>query len=213
MAIDRSDIGTNDDGSGTTGTVLNAAYIALALYDKIDAALALLFPLAGGTVTGVAAFTATPTVAAGIQFPAVQAAQAGANVLDDYEEGVWTPVLGGAGGTSGQTYSSQTGHYVKVGRLVYCWFIVTLTAKGTITGAVQIQGLPFTADFYSTAQPEFNALATNWINVILRPQASSTTCLVTGAQAAGTSNIVALGTADITDTTQMICGFSYRTAN
>jgi hypothetical protein len=38
--IDRSDIGTNDDGSATTGTIINQAYIALAIYDKIDAILA-----------------------------------------------------------------------------------------------------------------------------------------------------------------------------
>lgn len=38
--IDRSSIGVNDDGTGTTGTVINTAYIALAIYDKIDALLA-----------------------------------------------------------------------------------------------------------------------------------------------------------------------------
>jgi hypothetical protein len=34
--ISRSGIGTNDDGSGTTGTVINVAYIGL-IYDNIDA--------------------------------------------------------------------------------------------------------------------------------------------------------------------------------
>jgi hypothetical protein len=42
--ISRSNIGTNDDGSGTTGTVINTAYIALAVYDAIDA----LFSATGG---------------------------------------------------------------------------------------------------------------------------------------------------------------------
>lgn len=34
--VSRSNIGTNDDGSGTTGTVINTAYIGL-IYDNIDA--------------------------------------------------------------------------------------------------------------------------------------------------------------------------------
>jgi hypothetical protein len=34
--ISRANIGTNDDGSGTTGTVVNVAYVGL-LYDNIDA--------------------------------------------------------------------------------------------------------------------------------------------------------------------------------
>ncbi len=39
MAISRSWVGTDDDGSGTTGTVVNVAYIT-ALCDAIDAAIA-----------------------------------------------------------------------------------------------------------------------------------------------------------------------------
>lgn len=35
--ISRTNIGTDDDGSGATGTVINAAYIGLAVYDAIDA--------------------------------------------------------------------------------------------------------------------------------------------------------------------------------
>ena len=42
---------TDDDGSGTTGTVINNA-AKTSLYDQIDTALALLLPLAGGTVSG-----------------------------------------------------------------------------------------------------------------------------------------------------------------
>ncbi|MES2341712.1 MAG: hypothetical protein V4597_08540 [Pseudomonadota bacterium] len=47
---------TDDDGSGTTGTVINNA-VKTELYGQIDAALALLLPLAGGTLTGALAIT------------------------------------------------------------------------------------------------------------------------------------------------------------
>jgi hypothetical protein len=42
--ISRTNIGTNDDGSGTTGTVINTSYIGLAIYDAVDA----LFSASGG---------------------------------------------------------------------------------------------------------------------------------------------------------------------
>ena len=49
-----------------------------------------------------------------ILFPGTQIASSNANSLDDYEEGTFTPVLGGVGGTSGQTYSSRSGFYIKI---------------------------------------------------------------------------------------------------
>jgi hypothetical protein len=46
---------------------------------------------------------------------------------DDYEEGSWTPVIGGDGGTSGQTYEAQVGKYQKVGKKVTAWAYVRLS--------------------------------------------------------------------------------------
>jgi hypothetical protein len=80
-----------------------------------------------------------------IKFPASQNASANANTLDDYEEGTWTPVLAGVGGTSGQTYTIQSGHYVKIGQLVYVDCVVLTSVLGTLTGNVIISGLPFTS--------------------------------------------------------------------
>jgi hypothetical protein len=42
---------TDDDGTGTTGTIRNNAW-KTTIYNQIDTALALLLPLAGGTLTG-----------------------------------------------------------------------------------------------------------------------------------------------------------------
>jgi len=68
---------------------------------------------------------------------------AAANQLDDYEEGTWTPVIGGTSGTSGQSYTTQVGHYTKIGRQVIVTFLVDLSNKGTITGDCVLSGLPF----------------------------------------------------------------------
>lgn len=52
---------TDDDGSGTTGTVINNA-VKTELYGQIDTALALLLPLAGGTISGTLAVTGAATL-------------------------------------------------------------------------------------------------------------------------------------------------------
>ena len=76
-----------------------------------------------------------------------------ANHLDDYEEGTWTPAFfdDGASGTD-LTYSTQTGTYTKIGRLIYLKFKIVVSAKGG-TGSGQglfIQGLPFNVGYFSS---------------------------------------------------------------
>jgi hypothetical protein len=61
----------------------------------------------------------TLTIAGQIAFPASQSANAGANVLDDYEEGTFTPTLHDNSNSDSESvaYSMQVGHYVKIGRI------------------------------------------------------------------------------------------------
>lgn len=58
-------------------------------------------------------------------------------LLADYEEGTWTPSLGG-----NTTYGAQSGTYTKVGRLVFIRGILVITTIGT-GSTTQISGLPF----------------------------------------------------------------------
>lgn len=67
-----------------------------------------------------------------------------AHTLDQYEEGTWTPALAIGGSTTGITYSTQAGTYVKIGQLVNCWMAIALTSIGSSTGTVTISGLPYT---------------------------------------------------------------------
>ena len=72
----------------------------------------------------------------------VGTANTASNVLDDYEEGTWTPIL-----TNETTavYSIQSGWYRKIGNTVYIYFSVLLSSKGDISGAyTRIGSLPFT---------------------------------------------------------------------
>lgn len=86
------------------------------------------------------------TIPAGqIAFPATQNPSSDANTLDDYEEGSWTPLLRFGGASVGMTYSTQLGQYTKVGKLCHIQGNITLSAKGSSTGAASIAGLPFAA--------------------------------------------------------------------
>lgn len=126
---------------------------------------------------------ATPTItglitASGgqIAFPATQSASADANTLDDYEEGTWTPAVGGTA-----TYTTQTGVYTKIGRVVYIYCSLTINAIGT-GSATTISGLPFTAVGNGTGPVMWASTAVN--PVTLFAQTSSATVLLRGATAA-----------------------------
>ena len=82
----------------------------------------------------------------GIDFSATaNGTTSSSELFDDYEEGAWTPSITLGGGSTGMTYSRQEGHYTKIGRQVFAQFRITLTAKGSSTGQLRINGLPFTS--------------------------------------------------------------------
>jgi hypothetical protein len=148
-----------------------------------------------------------------IKFPATQNPSADANTLDDYEEGTWTPVIGGSGGQSGQSYSGQNGYYVKIGRQVTVTFRVVLSNKGTITGEAGIKNLPFTADTtisYGTGASFFEALATSWSSIFFVVNGNTTFASVDGLKTAGTTSTRAT-TSDIGNLTQFNGSFTYLT--
>ncbi len=62
-----------------------------------------------------------------------------ANLLDDYEEGTFTPVLSGYTGVTG----TLEGKYVKIGQMVFCHISMSITAL-TYSGNSRITGWPFT---------------------------------------------------------------------
>jgi hypothetical protein len=65
-----------------------------------------------------------------------------ANLLDDYEEGTWTPAFTNIG--TG-TYGVQLGRYTKVGNLVTATFHLDIDTLGSASGGLIVGGLPFTS--------------------------------------------------------------------
>jgi len=57
--------------------------------------------------------------------------------------GSWTPAVAFGGAATGVTYSTQSGRYYYRGGMVQGFGQVTLTSKGSATGAATITGLPF----------------------------------------------------------------------
>ena len=106
----------------------------------------------GDTIIGT--HTLYPAVrflnAGGIAFGSDTAA---ANALDDYEEGTWSVDLTGCD----DNLSSPTGHYTKIGRLVYVYWYSGGFTISNASGVAFIGGLPFTVrsnsgQAYSTFQ-------------------------------------------------------------
>jgi hypothetical protein len=115
-----------------------------------------------------------------------------ANLLDDYEEGTWTPAYTGTTGGA-VTYGTQTGSYTKVGNLVTV--IGELRAKrNTLSGNVEITGLPFTnsgngaglsvsfASAFTTDMPNLRGYTTS-TKIALRKNATN---IATGTPVADT---------------------------
>lgn len=80
-----------------------------------------------------------------IKFPSTQNPSADPNTLDDYEEGTWTPVNASNNAQIG-TFSTYTGRYIKIGKLVTVTVEIVGTGMGysSAAGYTQLTGLPFT---------------------------------------------------------------------
>ena len=155
---------------------------------KISALTAATTPLAGTEVLPIVQSGTTKKVSVsdltagrvaavnGVQFPSVQVPSTNVNLLDDYEEGTWTPSVGGDA-----TYTIQEGLYVKVGRFVYVQGKIAVNVLGT--GAANVMsGLPFAA--VATPQSTGGAGAIYYFGSL----ASSVTSLVPWVNP-GTANV------------------------
>jgi len=122
-----------------------------------------------------------------LQFPATQIASGDGNCLDDYEEGTWTPSVGG-----NATYTNQYGIYVKVGRMVYAAFDFTINVIGTGSTST-LSGFPFTttgAGFpYTGSTSYWASLTTNLVYLGFYMQNAATTALFVGNSATSGTTI------------------------
>lgn len=124
------DTGLYRIGANNVGVAVNGAKV-------LDVATTGLGITGGASVTGLLDISAAG--AGQIKFPAAQNPSADPNTLDDYEEGTWTPSLGGTA-----TYSQQAGAYTKIGNLCSLHWDLGCTLLGT-GSTTAISGVPFTS--------------------------------------------------------------------
>jgi hypothetical protein len=134
-----------------------------------------------------------------VQFPASQNASSGANVLDDYEEGTWTPTITSSGGGT-PTYNTQQGSYVKIGKVVTARAYVSFNKTGLTAGNLSLS-LPFTSENVSnTFGPVTVTYWTGWTTTmfmlggLISPNGSTVALYKTSG--ATTTGVVTLTVAD-----------------
>ena len=83
----------------------------------------------------------------GIDFSAQTASSATgttvtSEILDHYEEGTWLPDVRGSSTAGTATYTSRSGRYVRIGRIVHVYTDVRWSAHNG-AGGLEVHGLPF----------------------------------------------------------------------
>ena len=81
-----------------------------------------------------------------------------ANLLNDYEEGTFTPTVGGASSDPTVSFNSRSGNYTKIGDRVFINVIVYLSAISGGGGNINIRGLPFTSNNRGTGSMIFDRM-------------------------------------------------------
>ena len=68
-----------------------------------------------------------------------------ANLLNDYEEGTFTPSVVNGAGLDSISYSTQTGAYTKIGNMVMVTFRIGISSASKNSSRLDFTGLPFTS--------------------------------------------------------------------
>ena len=211
-------IGTPSDNTITTNKLVN---------DSVTGAKIENNPTIAGnlTVSGTSTLTGNATASGTLTSTGLITASAGvaiggtgsANTLDDYEEGTWTPGINYAGNNANATMSQTSGTYVKIGRQVFCSFMLYISNKNGGTGDVFLTGLPFTAvDLIANTSIEGNGIisyyfglsssvGTQSISVI---QSGTTAEIYTGASG---TNVTRATVSHYDNSAQIRGSFTYHT--
>ena len=125
--------------------------------------------------------------------------------------GTWTPGVAFGGNSVGVTYGEQTGTWTRVGNLITVRARITLTNKGSSTGAATITGLPFSgaSSLVSSMSVAYAAAFAAGITNI-SGYASSTTIQLQTFGAGSTANIQETS---FNNTSDLIFSMQYESAN
>lgn len=114
-------------------------------------------------------------------------------LLNDYEEGTWTPVIRGSSTTGTYTLTGSTAYYTKIGNQVTIYGNAAFSAASGGTGYMEIASLPFTYKANTMAVGQFSSqnfdFSAGTVYAVILPTSSgaSTNIFVQEIQDNGTS--------------------------
>lgn len=127
-----------------------------------------------------------------------------------YAEGSWTPTITFGGGSTGITYDSNLGRWLRIGRFVYLVGFIDMSAKGSSTGNAAVAGMPFSiATVALTGASYFFSMVAGIDSIFLVQSAGNSTMLVQKNDAAGST--IQCTDADFTNNTRLGVGIGYFT--
>ena len=173
----------NTPSGGISATTVQAAL------NELDTAVAACLPKSGGTMTDNLAFANGK----GIDFSATPGTGT-SELLADYEEGTWSPVLTPATGSITPNAAFTGGTYTKIGNLVTANGCVYVTSVSSPAGLLRITGLPFatkagTQEYRAGAVAVTDMAATLTTGVQLSASPNSTELYLTKIVAGVASNL------------------------
>lgn len=149
-----------------------------------------------------------PTANKGVNFTANTPAAGMTNqLLNWYEEGVWTPSL--IPSTSGSiSLSTANGKYIRIGSMVTIVAFVSVNAVVAPTGELRLSGLPFiiSAGGGGSFSPfAFGLAASATTSLVGNPSSTNTYAVISKYASGGVSNLAS----DVQIGTGMFISFSY----
>ncbi len=138
----------------------------------------------------------------------------GSNFLTNYvQAGSWTPGISFGGGTTGITYTTQSGSYTRIGNVVFYTFNITLSSKGSSTGIAAVTGFPLNGNsavgWSNVAYPLLSSLPGTAPTVVLNVGNGVTTAALFGSSS-GDTGLSNLTNSNFGNTSQMNgCGFYF----
>lgn len=148
-----------------------------------------------------------------VSFPATQVPSADPNTLDDYEEGTCTLGASFGGGTTGITYTSQSGSYTKVGNRANVTGYLELLNKGSSTGAAKITGFPFVVRNNNDSYAAFSLrIGTITFTGQYAANMEPNTTTASFYQTAEAGTLSTLSNTNFANTSQALIGVTYQVA-
>ena len=137
-------------------------------------------------------------------------------LMDDYEEGTWSPIVADTNDGDQMTHTTQTAGYTHIGRVCFVSGIVVTNAISHAAGAIRLQGYPFTSGNTNAALAALNIgyaagfSITSTVSVVLRISGNSTVSNFHKWESTG--GVAAFTAAEWTNDGQIQFGGSYATS-